>query len=81
MEGKLISFSDFKKYKDYIISIRRKKKLHSITEKNLEILLKDLYSESYAISEINVNGGRLDLIILSFITKTFTGLSFFSTRQ
>lgn len=62
MKNKLITFSNFEKVKDYIISIRSNKMLHSITEANLKILLNEIFPDAHPISEANVNGGRIDLI-------------------
>jgi len=47
--------------KEYILENRSKKKLHSIAEKNLKILLKEVNPNSFPVSEISVDGGRVDL--------------------
>lgn len=58
----LMIFSDYTIYSDYIKSQRKENQLHSLAELNLQILLKELCSESHPVNESNVNGGRVDLI-------------------
>jgi len=60
---KLILFPNFKDYTDYFTpGSWEKKHLHSIAEQNLRIILKEIYPESHPVNEINVDGGRGDLI-------------------
>lgn len=55
-------FLDFEEYKDFVLSNRQKNKLHPLAEPNLQYILKEIYPESHPISEINVDGGRVDLL-------------------
>ena len=55
-------FSNFEDYKDFVLSNRKEKLLHSFSEENMRILLKEVYPESHPVNESNVDGGRIDLI-------------------
>lgn len=55
-------FSDFEDYRVFVLSNRKKKMLHSLSEENMRILLKKIYPESHPVTECNINGGRVDLI-------------------
>ncbi|MCP6718690.1 MAG: hypothetical protein KJI71_00475 [Patescibacteria group bacterium] len=58
----LDTFLDFNIYSNHIKSNRKKNLLHSIAERNLQIILKDVCPEYHPVNESNVNGGRVDLI-------------------
>lgn len=58
----LDTFLDFNIYSNHIKSNRKKNLLHSIAERNIQIILKDVCPESHPVNESNVNGGRVDLI-------------------
>jgi len=55
-----ILFLDFNEYIEYIKQNR--KKLHTIAEQNLRIILKEICPETHPVSEINKDGRRVDLI-------------------
>ncbi len=57
-----ISFQTFDELSQAFPDLKSRKKLHTITEKRLALLLEDIYPDDYAITEPGeIPGGRSDL--------------------